>query len=183
MKWKGYENRNEDDCLWYQLCLLLGLQWLHSHFSPLSLSFLINKMRIRGLEGEKPLPALTCHELWLSLPSVILSLHLSLSLRSISVILYPTLAPGGWSLWMGLPGPPCPLGSGLSQARGWLSRRSDSGRIGTGWQQHHASAHTSLLVDSVLQKELLLGSGNTISFPSLDPSDQGVVTTFCCCYP
>lgn len=140
-------------------------------------------MKIRGLEDEKPLPALTVHELWLPLLSVIITLHLPLSLRSISPTLHPTLDPGGWPLWMEFPGLPCPLGSGLNQPKGGLGRRSDGGRIERYWQQYHASAHTQPASRLPSTEGAFAGSGNTMPPPSLDSSDHGVVMTFCCCYP
>lgn len=65
-----------------------------------------------------------------------------------------------------------PLGSGLTQPKGGLSRRSDSGKAERWWQQHHTSAHIESASRLHSTEGAFVGSRNTMPPPSLDSSDH-----------
>lgn len=70
-----------------------------------------------------------------------------------------------------------PLGSGLTQPKGGLRRRSDSGRAESWWQLRHASAHIESASTLHSTEGAFVGSPNTMPPPSLDSSEH------CCSYP
>lgn len=157
---KGYE----DNCLWSQVCLLLGLHMLTQSFQPPGPQFPHQPVRVRGLEDEKCLCALMFQERRFPRPSVVITLHFSLTFCH-------TLCP--WRLtfmdWLSW----APLTSGL-----WVEAAR-----GETWQEIRRTwaVPLPLYTHKSARDSHPRGSCRQDLVTQSWPSDRGVVMAFCCC--